>query len=309
MKRTAISTLVLLVFNTFAHAEGNNYGGLNNFEQGIGGRASGMGGAYVATADDVSSAFWNPAGLAGLELYNYQVGLQYAMLPNQKSMSYAGYAFQVPMIGNYAITWVNYSAGGYEGRDVQGEVTDTFNSSENALVFSYGRKVYQWLKGLAIGANLKVLYSGFGDFSALGHGLDVGAQWQPILYWDHTIGLNVQNLFQRIYWNVGPIDPSLVNAKMGATLRFLRSEDEFYFNHLVTAIDFEVSENQQTNLRAGIEYWYTRSLGIRAGFTGNKLTMGATYSPELYEIDYSYHYDPSELANNQHLLALVIRLK
>jgi hypothetical protein len=34
---------------------------------GVGARAIGMGGAYVATADDPSATFWNPAGLTGLE--------------------------------------------------------------------------------------------------------------------------------------------------------------------------------------------------------------------------------------------------
>ena len=34
---------------------------------GIGARASGMGGAFVAVADDPSAVFWNPAGLARLD--------------------------------------------------------------------------------------------------------------------------------------------------------------------------------------------------------------------------------------------------
>lgn len=34
---------------------------------GVGARAIGMGGAYTAVADDPSAAFWNPAGLTGLE--------------------------------------------------------------------------------------------------------------------------------------------------------------------------------------------------------------------------------------------------
>jgi len=31
---------------------------------GVGGRANGMGGAYVAVTNDVTSGYWNPAGLA-----------------------------------------------------------------------------------------------------------------------------------------------------------------------------------------------------------------------------------------------------
>jgi threonine dehydratase len=34
---------------------------------GVGARAEGMGGAFVAVADDPSAVFWNPAGIARLE--------------------------------------------------------------------------------------------------------------------------------------------------------------------------------------------------------------------------------------------------
>jgi len=298
-----------LTMPLIAWAEGDNFGSMNNFKESIGGRASGMGGAFVAAADDVSSAYWNPAGLSGMELYTYEFEVQHAFLSDQIGVNYAGYAFQVPMIGNYAITWLNYTAGGFEGRDATGNVENSFASSENALVFSYGRKVYPLLKGLSLGASLKVLYFSLGEASALGHGLDIGAQWQPILYWDHTFGLSVQNLFQRIYWRDGPADPSQAHARLGTALRFLRSEDELYFNHLISTVDLDFSENRHFNFSAGIEYWYMRGLGIRAGYNSKGFTMGASYAPEFYEIDYSYRYDLTDLGNNQHMIALLIRLK
>ncbi|HYW68302.1 MAG TPA: hypothetical protein VE960_01750, partial [bacterium] len=38
----------------------------NFVETELGARAMGMGGAFVAVADDVTALHWNPAGLAGL---------------------------------------------------------------------------------------------------------------------------------------------------------------------------------------------------------------------------------------------------
>jgi len=309
MRRLPVLLACLILLPALAMAEGTNFGSMENFKQGAGGRASGMGGAYVAAVDDVTAAYWNPAGLSGMERYTYQLGLNYAILPNQVHYSYAGYAFQVPQIGNYAITWMNFTIGDLEARDAQGEELSPITSSENAFVFSYGRKVYQWLKGLSVGANLKVLYYGLGEFTAVGHGLDLGAQWQPVLYWDHTVGLVVQNVFQRLYWNGGGTDPSLMNVKVGGAFRFLRSNDELFFNHLVSTVDLEFAENAKFNVRAGAEYWYVRSIGVRAGYNGSQITVGASYAPDMYEIDYSYHYDLTELGNNQHLLSLMIRLK
>ena len=44
---------------------------------GVGGRALGLGGAYVSIADDVTATYWNPAGIAGIS-DNYQFCLMHA---------------------------------------------------------------------------------------------------------------------------------------------------------------------------------------------------------------------------------------
>ena len=44
---------------------------------GVGGRALGLGGAYVSIADDVTATYWNPAGIAGIR-DNYQFCLMHA---------------------------------------------------------------------------------------------------------------------------------------------------------------------------------------------------------------------------------------
>ena len=47
---------------------------------GVGGRALGMGGAFVAVADDASGIYWNPAGLVGakrIELSSMYTNLYY----------------------------------------------------------------------------------------------------------------------------------------------------------------------------------------------------------------------------------------
>jgi hypothetical protein len=82
-----------------------------------------------------------------------------------------------------------------------------------------------------------------------------------------------------------------------------------YFNHLVTAVDLEFSEYYRFAYRLGAEYWYQSSLGVRAGFSGQEVTFGASYRPEYYEIDYAFLYDLSELAHHQHRVSLLLRFK
>src|SRR4029453_2854832 len=40
---------------------------------GIGVRAEGMGGAFVAVADDASAVYWNPAGIATGSTFDFQI--------------------------------------------------------------------------------------------------------------------------------------------------------------------------------------------------------------------------------------------
>src|ERR1700686_528672 len=46
------------------------------FDQ-VGERAQGMGGAFVAVADDASAIYWNPAGLANIYAFDAQMSLSH----------------------------------------------------------------------------------------------------------------------------------------------------------------------------------------------------------------------------------------
>jgi len=162
-----------------------------------------------------------------------------------------------------------------------------------------------------VGANLKVLQQGIDTYSAWGHGLDLALLWQPVLSWEHTLGVNVQNLFQRVYWNTAyrSVDASLINVKAGAALKFLPSEEELYYNHLIIALDFDVTEYSRFRAHAGAEYWFLRDVAARAGFDGDAVTAGASYRPRDWELDYAFYYDLSELGAHQHRLSLLLRFK
>lgn len=289
-------------------ADGNNYGAAVYLQQGVGAQANGMGDAFVAVAEDATSGYWNPAGLGQMGIYLYEVGAQYAFLPNDMSTSFLSYAFQIPDVGGFSLGWINYGIGNIEGRDAAGLVTTSFGSSENAVIVSYGRRIYELLKGLSVGANLKLLHQGIGDHSAMGHGFDVGLYWKPWLEWDHSLGLNVQNLMQKLYWADSVADASLVNAKLGLAMRFLPSEDVLYYHHLVTAVDLDLSEYGRFKFHAGAEYWFIDSMAARAGFNGNGVTAGASYRAENYQVDYAFVFDTSELASHQHRISLELRL-
>jgi hypothetical protein len=311
VKKLVLFSCLLCCLTWQAWAESNNYGPGDFFlDQGAGARASGMGGAFVAVADDATAGYWNPAGLSQMDLYVYQAGLQYTFLSRDRSASLLSYAFYWPDAGNFSVMWMNYSIGNIEARDENGDQLSSITSTENTFLLSYGRKMYEWANGLSLGLSFKMLHQGIDGYSAYGPGLDAGVLWQPVMYLDHMVGVNVQNLLQSVRWNdSGIMDTSPINLKIGTALKFFRSSEEIYFNHLIQTMDVNISEHSRLDFQTGIECWYTRSLGMRVGYSGQEVMAGASYRPENFEIDYAFHYSLGELSNNQHRVSLLLRFK
>ena len=84
---------------------GNGTTGANFLELDIGSAATSMGGAYVSVANDVSSAYWNPAGLAYVN--NRQTMFMYQPWVVGINNIYAGVAINYYSYGTLALT-MNY---------------------------------------------------------------------------------------------------------------------------------------------------------------------------------------------------------
>ena len=66
-----LSVLLLAVVVRGAGAGDEGSFALEFLGMGVGARAAAMGSAYVAVAEDASAAYWNPAGLTGVEHYGF----------------------------------------------------------------------------------------------------------------------------------------------------------------------------------------------------------------------------------------------
>jgi long-subunit fatty acid transport protein len=105
MRRRA-AVLVLLALATAAAAQEEPRVAREGFATlvGAGARASGMGGAFTAIADDATAASWNPAGLA--QLRQPEVSLVYDSIDTDRtSRSLLRYAIDIPPLGVQSITY------------------------------------------------------------------------------------------------------------------------------------------------------------------------------------------------------------
>jgi hypothetical protein len=153
---------------------------------GAGARAAGMGEAFTGLADDVSAAYWNPAGLiclSGAEMLSMHDSWFEGI-----SRFYAAAGIKLGGKQALGIQVNTLSAGVLSRFDDNGVEQGTFNAGETACTVSYacapGRR-------LSLGAGVKVVREAIESESGWGFGGDIGGRYRasPRL----NIGITVQN--------------------------------------------------------------------------------------------------------------------
>jgi len=157
---------------------------------GVGANALGLGNAVVANTADVTSGYWNPAGLAsvsadegvllgamhsewfaGITKMDF-LGFSLPMAQTNRRLGVSVIRFGVDGIPN---TLSLYNSDGTVNFD---NVTE-FSAADYAFLLSYAQKMKVKKGNLQMGANLKVVHRRIGPFAnSWGFGLDFGAQYQ-----------------------------------------------------------------------------------------------------------------------------------
>lgn len=174
-------------------------------EIGVGARSLGMGGAYVAVANDGTAFYWNPAGLALLERaeLNFMYSANFGGLTDPlSSYNHAGLALPLPGEAALSINWIRLSVDDIpqypelSGDNLadrlrnpelrpNGEPIGFFGDTEEAFFFSFAKlntfRVnlgWQYLSfpvEIPIGVNLKIIQQRLHTSKATGLGIDAGA--------------------------------------------------------------------------------------------------------------------------------------
>ncbi len=178
---------------------------------GVGGRALGMGGAYVALATDVDAVYWNAAGLAALaypegsymhaERFAGIVSFDYAAfawpLSARSTLGVALFRSGVNDIKNTLNAWDPVRD---RPRPNAEAFIETFSAVDYAFFFSYARLLS---KNWAWGLSAKVVYRAIGDFAeAWGYSVDAAVRYRIGRF---GLGLNVQDLSTMLQsWSINP---------------------------------------------------------------------------------------------------------
>lgn len=152
---------------------------------GVSARALSMANANVASANDVTAGYWNPAGLQ-FQQSNLQLGLMHAeYFAGIAKYDYIGASKRIDSNSVAAISFIRFGVDNIPNTldlvDANGNVDysriKSFNAVDAAVLISYARNI-QKINGLKLGGNFKVIRRKLGDFGgAWGFGLDFGAMY------------------------------------------------------------------------------------------------------------------------------------
>ena len=151
----------------------NRYGTTtaNFLEIGVGSKATSMGDAYVAVANDVSSIYWNPAGLSNVSRSSALFSIQPWLV--DIDMMFAGGALVVPNVGviGLGITHLDYGEMDVTNLEYQDGTGEQFGASDVAATFTFSRKIVSWF---SFGTSMKYISSKVWHSSASAFAVDLG---------------------------------------------------------------------------------------------------------------------------------------
>lgn len=178
--------MVALTISASASAQFRKYS--NEFLNiGAGARGLAMGSAQVASIQDGTAGYWNPAGLTGVKDYananlmhaEYFAGIgkyDYASLAiplanNKRTIAITGLRFAVDDIMN--TLFLVEPDGSINYNNIQ-----AFSSADYAFLFSFAQKLKESTnKNIDFGLNAKIIHRSVGKFAkAWGFGIDAGLQ-------------------------------------------------------------------------------------------------------------------------------------
>jgi len=173
---------------------------------GVGARSLGMGNSIVANVKDVTSGYWNPAGLSGIDK-KIDLGLMHAeYFSGIAKYDYLGASMALDTNSRVGVSLIRFGVDDIPNTtdliDKDGNIDydriSYFSAADYAFLFSYSSR--SKIKGLSYGGNVKVIYRNIGKFAnAWGFGLDAGIKYHYNNWEFAAVGKDITSTFN--VWN------------------------------------------------------------------------------------------------------------
>lgn len=305
-------------------------------EIGVGAAANGMGGAFVARANDASALYWNVGGIAGHT--ENEVILVHTNWLADTRFDYAGLILVLGEFGNLGFSFTSLSMGDMKVRTIeQPEGTgEYFSAGDIAVGVSYARFLTD---RFSVGITGKFIQESIWHMSAIAFAFDAGTIFRTDLLGGMTIGATLANFgtpmrlegrdarsFIRIdetkqgsNENI-PVDIEMdswdlpLYFQIGVSSPVVNVEDY----KLTVSADALVPNNDYQSLNVGAEFTFMDVLSLRGGYNSlflqdseGGLTFGVGVNSQmllsLATVYFDYAYRDFGRLNNVHNFSIGIK--
>lgn len=253
---------------------------------GVDAASLGLSGAVTASVSDVTSGYWNPAGLMKVE--DTQLALMHASyFANIAQYDYIGYAKNIDDRSAFGITLIRFGVDDIMDTtqliDNNGNIDynriSLFSAADYGAIFSYARKLP--LDGFTYGVNAKVIRRIIGEFAdSWGFGFDVGVQFERnewmfgLMFRDITTTYNIWNINEKEYEKIKDAIPgenqelpestemTIPKAQLGIARKFIIRHDYSILASANMNMRFAQTNDVFSNNLVSID----PALGVEAGY-------------------------------------------
>lgn len=266
-----LSAAFILLWAFSAQAGEPGTAGANFLQIGAGPRGIAMGEAQTAVANDVYSAYWNPAGLSHLR---YAEG---ALMHNQMeegiTQQYTVYAHPLAPGRTVAGSVTRLSVGEIDSYDASGGYRGSVEAGDLALGVSYGRLLeldsYN-APEVRVGASGRWIQESLANVSANTFAGDIGVLVGRL---DNYFGDKARGLtFGLAVRNIGPgLKFHKEEAPLPRTLSAgLAWKGRPWGDPVTIAADLKSPVDDDISASLGLEYWLHQVFALRAGYISSQ---------------------------------------
>lgn len=299
---------------------------------GVGSRALGMGGAFAASATDVTSIYWNPGGLAYVG--SSEVTFNHVDWLLDVNFDHAAFAMKLGDFGTVGTFVSVLSMGDMLVRTIEKPegTGEYFSAGAMTIGLSYARSLTD---NFSIGFNAKYIREYIWNESAMGFAVDIGTLYRIPFLNETRLGASISNFGTKMKLHgrdilklttAGPGGTNVINTehqldafdlpllfRVGVAVDVIKTSS----SRLTSEVNAIHPNDNTEYLNAGFEYSWNEMIFLRAGYksllekdTEQGFTLGAGVNYRMYGmialiVDYAYQ-DFGRL-KNVHYFSLGLR--
>ncbi|MFA6570625.1 MAG: PorV/PorQ family protein [Bacteroidota bacterium] len=304
--------------------------GVQFLKIGVGARANGMAGAYGAVADDLTSIYWNPSGLAKVK----GMGGDFSYTSWFAGFTHAFAAFSLPLGENYmaavslqAFTSDRIPITTMDKPQGTGSAYTLSDIAINATIAGYLTEQFSF------GITAKMLNSSIAMLDAPGFAFDIGTMYETGIQ-GIRLGFSIHNLGTEMKYSgqdlqttkklvdalsASPLDVQYLASGFSLPLTFragiasdIINEDE---HKLTAALDFVTLSDTPEQFAVGAEYVWNKIVAVRAGYRigqdefGLGGGFGVNYLTGGFNGQIDYSINPTKSIGLVNRISIQVRLK